>query len=312
MESKKNKNKEKEKENELEKPQLSYENLWKVIIRPSRDNYTLKELGPPSFVLKNKNYSRKDFNLLGSNGNILKCTFFELDEIDRKVLSLPVIIYLHGNSGSRVDCMKYLRIVLENDINLFCFDFAGCGLSEGEYISLGHHEKEDLKIIINFVSNLPNVASIGLWGHSMGAATAILCAAETNRISCVCADSSFADFLVLAQELTKENLKLPNFIISTAISFLRKVVINKNGLDIYHLKPIEAVQNIKVPVMFVHGFKDALINIHHSVELFDKCKGSPKFVNFFEGGHNTKRDKEVNQKVIEFFKNYLNKENYQI
>ena len=308
----KNKKKEKDKKNE-KKNKYSYESLWKSIIRPPRENYASKDLGPSSFICRKKNYSRRDFNILGSNGNILKCTFYEMDEVDRgKNLSLPVIIFLHGNAGSRTDCLKYLRGILENDINLFSFDFAGCGLSEGEYISLGYHEKEDLKIIVNFVSNLPHVSSIGLWGHSMGAATAIMYAAEDERIKCLCADSSFCDFNVLAKELVDKNIKIPNFIYSVAISFVRKTIIKKNGLDIYKLKPINEVKKIKVPIMFVHGVKDVLIDMQHSVKLFEECNSSPKIVNFFEGGHNSKRDRLIVQKILDFFKTYLNEEKYQI
>ena len=304
-------NKKKDNKNN-DKISFSYETLWKSIIRPPRDKYSPKDLGPSSFICKKKNYSRKDFNILGCNGNILQCTFFELDEIDREVLSLPVIIYLHGNAGSRIDSLKYLRTILEQGINLFCFDFAGCGLSEGEYISLGYHEKEDLKIIVDFVSKLPYVSSIGLWGHSMGAATAILYAANDNRISCICADSSFSDFNMLAKETVDKNIKLPNFIYSTAISFVRKTIIKKNGLDIYNLKPIEEVKKIKIPIMFVHGIKDLLINMQHSVQLFESCNAAPKIVNFFEGGHNTKRDKLLVEKILEFFKTHLKLEKFQI
>ena len=305
-------NKKKDNKNNEKKVTYSYESLWKSIIRPPRDKYTSKDLGPLSFICKKKNYSRKDFNILGNNGNILRCTFFELDEIEREVLSLPVIIYLHGNAGSRVDSLKYLRAILEHGINLFCFDFAGCGLSEGEYISLGYHEKEDLKIIVDFVSKLPYVSSIGLWGHSMGAATAILYAAGDKRISCICADSSFSDFNKLAKETVEKNIKLPNFIFSTAISFVRKSIIKRNGLDIYNLKPIDEVKKIKIPIMFVHGIKDLLINMQHSIELFESCKASPKIVNFFDGGHNTKRDKLLIEKIVDFFKTHLNEENFQI
>ena len=235
-----------------------------------------------------------------------------MDEIDREVLSYPVIIYLHGNAGSRVDSLRYIRAILEKGINLFCFDFAGCGLSEGEYISLGYHEKKDLKIIVDFVSKLPYVSSIGLWGHSMGAATAILYAAEDKRISCICADSSFSDFNILAKETVSKNIKLPGFIFSTAISFIRKTILKKNGLDIYELKPIEEVKKIKTPIMFIHGIKDTLIDMQHSVKLFENCDASPKMVNFFEGGHNTKRDKLLITKILDFFKIYLNEENNQI
>ena len=246
----------------------SYETLWKSIIRPYRHNYKLKELGPTSFRCRKKNYSRRDFDILGTNGNILKCSYYEMDEVDRENnLSLPVIIFLHGNTCSRIDCLKYLRNVLENSINIFCFDFAGCGLSEGEYISLGYHEKEDLKIIVDFVSKLPHVSSIGLWGHSMGAATAILYAANDKRISCVCADSAFSDFNILAKELVNSFIKMPNFIYSTLISFVRKTIIKKNGLDIYRLKPIDEAKKITIPIMFVHGVKDSLIHMKHSVNV---------------------------------------------
>ena len=77
---------------------------------------------------------------------------------------MPVVIYLHGNSSSRLEGLKIATELFKRGINLFVFDFAGCGLSEGEYISLGWHEKEDLKIIVDFVDKIPGVSKIGVWG----------------------------------------------------------------------------------------------------------------------------------------------------
>ena len=70
---------------------------------------------------------------------------------------MPVIIYLHGNSSSRMEGKKIAEFLFEYNINTFVFDFAGCGLSEGEYISLGYHEKDDLNIVIDFIEKLPGV-----------------------------------------------------------------------------------------------------------------------------------------------------------
>ena len=50
---------------------------------------------------------------------------------------MPVVIYLHGNSSSRLEGLKIAKELFKKKINLFVFDFAGCGQSEGEYISLG-------------------------------------------------------------------------------------------------------------------------------------------------------------------------------
>ena len=43
-----------------------------------------------------------------------------------------------------------------------CFDFSGCGISDGEYISLGIHESDDLEAVIKFLRNSGKVSDIGL------------------------------------------------------------------------------------------------------------------------------------------------------
>ena len=44
-----------------------------------------------------------------------------------------------------------LNILLPLNITVFTFDFSGCGMSEGEYISLGWYEKDDLKVVIDYL-----------------------------------------------------------------------------------------------------------------------------------------------------------------
>ena len=86
--------------------------------------------------------------------------------------------------------MKYL---LPHNITLLCFDFAGCGLSEGEYISLGWFEKDDLKMIVEYLRKERCVSTIGLWGRSMGAATSILFGCKDPSIAGMVLDSAYAD-----------------------------------------------------------------------------------------------------------------------
>jgi dienelactone hydrolase len=56
---------------------------------------------------------------------------------------------------------------------------SGCGRSDGKYISLGVYEKADLIAVIDHCKER-GYQTIGLWGRSMGAATAILYMAENN------------------------------------------------------------------------------------------------------------------------------------
>ena len=55
--------------------------------------------------------------------------------------------------------------LLEKGIGFLTFDFTGSGLSEGQYVTLGKNESEDLECIINYIKNTGKVKNIALWGR---------------------------------------------------------------------------------------------------------------------------------------------------
>ena len=81
---------------------------------------------------------------------------------------------MHGNSSSRVESLPPANILLPQNITVFSFDFSGCGQSEGEFVTLGWKEKDDLQCVIDYLRNTKRVSTIGLWGRSMGAVTSIM------------------------------------------------------------------------------------------------------------------------------------------
>ena len=287
------------------KPKISYETLWKFIIRPPRDEYDEDLLGNSVFSYKNKHYQRKDYDLISSQGYVMKCSFVEPLESCRPSLEMPVVLYLHGNSSSRLEGLNNIEVLLKHNINLFVVDFPGCGLSEGEYISLGYHEKDDVKILVDFIENLPGVSKIGLWGRSMGAATTLLYAYKDPRISAICVDSPFEKFKKLAEELVAKQINLPKFIIDGALKIVQGTIKSKNGLDIYKLKPIEHVANTFQPALFIHAINDELINVEHGINLFNNYGGPKSLKCCDKGGHNTKRPKIIKNEIGQFFYKYL-------
>ena len=288
-----------------EKPKFSYEALWKFIIRPPRDNYTEDLMGHPIFMYKDKAFIRKDYDLLSSEGYNMKCSFFEPEEMYRPRKIMPVVLYLHGNSSSRMEGIYMIKELIKRDINLFVVDFPGCGLSEGEYISLGYHESHDVKILVDFIENIPGVGRIGLWGRSMGAATTMIYAHKDDRIKAICMDSPFADFNLLAKELVLKQVKLPIFLIEGALKFIKMTVKKKNGLDIDKLKPIEAAPYTTQPAIFIHANDDELINNKHSEILINAYKGKDKCLKRCNGKHNTSRPVKIVREVGEFFYKHL-------
>jgi len=284
-----------------EKVELSYAALWKSIIRPPRDDYSEDQLGESVFVYKGKTYLRKDYNILNKQGFFLKTSFVEPDEDSRPMEEMPVVIYLHGNSSSRLEGLKVAPELLKRDINLFVIDFAGCGLSEGEYISLGWHEKDDVKIVVDFVEKLPGVSKIGVWGRSMGAATALMYNHSDDRISAACYDSPFSEFTKLAKELCRKQIKIPNFVLDTALAFIRNTIKKKNDLDIYKLQPLLYAPKTSTPGFFVHAMNDELIPLEHSLNLVEAYLGD-KSLNVCEGTHNSNRQKHIIEKNREIFR----------
>ena len=284
---------------------ISYETLWKFIIRPPRDTYPISYLGYSNFTFKEKNYIRKDFDLISSQGYKMKCSLIEPEPIYRPSKIMPIVIYLHGNASSRLEGLRTLTILLPHDINLFIVDLPGCGLSEGEYISLGYYESYDLGIIVDFLENLPGVGKIGLWGRSMGAATALIYAHRDKRIKAICMDSPFANFCRLANELTKKNINLPDFLINGALSIIRSTILSKINMDIYKLNPIEEAPKAFQPAIFIHAIKDQLINLQHSIDICNIYGGEKSLKCSEIGGHNSRRPKRITLEVGKFFAQHL-------
>ena len=290
----------------IEKPKkITYESLWKAIIRPPRDEYEEEELGSPLFSIDKRHYIRKDFELLNFQGYLIKVSMIEPDIRDRPQDIMPCVIYLHANASSRIEGLHIRRFLLKRNINLCVFDFQGSGMSEGEYISLGYHEKHQVKNMVDFVEKYPGVGKIGLWGRSMGAATSLIYTAMDKRIKATVADSPFSDFRKLAKEMVLNQIKVPGFLVEGAISIIGKSVKNRNGMDINEIKAIEAVKKCDVPVIFIHARDDELVPYHHSEDLLKNYHAENKEIKSVNGGHNGRRPSALMEYVGDFFAEHL-------
>ena len=284
---------------------ITYESLWKAIIRPPRDYYLEEDLGPTNFKYHYRTYIRKDFDLIDFRGLILKVSIIEPDSISRPCDIMPMVIYVHANSSSRVEGINIKNSLLKKNINICSFDFEGSGYSEGEYISLGYHEKKQLKNVVDFVENYPGVGNIGLWGRSMGASTSLIYASMDKRIKAIVVDSPFTDFRRVAKEMCMAQVSFPGFLIEGAISIIGKSVYNRNKMKINEIKPIEAVKKCDIPVIFVHAKDDEMVNFQHTLDLYNNYRGINKEIKEVNGGHNGRRSAFLMDYISKFFLRHL-------
>jgi len=283
-----------------------YSELWKAVIRPPRDTYEIKDLGPTVFSIENRTYQRTDLSLKNSRGLNLVCSHFEPIPSERVAERLPCVIYLHGNCSSRLEAVSTLPVLLPFNITVFCLDFSGSGLSDGEYLSLGYYERDDLAVAVNYLRESNRVTCIGLWGRSMGASTALLHADRDPSIAGLVLDSPFSDLRVLCEELVDvyTNYKIPRWVVGIALHMVRSSIKQHASFDIFELAPIQHVTNSFIPALFTAAYNDSFIRPHHAKELHEAYAGDKNFV-MVEGDHNSARSKFFMDSVAIFFFNTL-------
>jgi fermentation-respiration switch protein FrsA (DUF1100 family) len=197
-----------------------------------------------------------------------------------------------------------VKKLLTANITVFTFDFSGCGISEGEYITLGWFEKDDLRVIVDYLRGTGTVSFIGLWGRSMGAVTALLYAESNPSIAAIVADSPFMSLKRVIEEQAKKYSKMPGFIISAARKLIKKTIMKKAGFNIDLLNPVDIVDKCYSPILFCHGISDNFINPHHTEKLLEKYAGEKDRM-LLDGDHNSERPSIFLDSVAIFFYNAL-------
>jgi len=295
-------------EDRLELPGQPYSlALWNLIIRPPRRRYALERLGPTDFRLWSCRVKRVDINMK-SRGLNLRCSHFMVKELAESkpgdgVEPQPVVIYLHQNASCRLEALNLVPLLLPLGMSLFCFDFSGCGESEGEYISLGWFERDDLAACVDYLRKTGKVSAIGLWGRSMGAVTALMHADRDHTIGGMVLDSPFSNLTTLATELAQSEylaMKVPTWLLSGAMAVGRMRIKSLCGFDIDALTPEQHVGDSFIPAFFVHGRSDDFIAPHHTQKLFEAYNGD-KELEIVDGDHNSPRSAALIQKCVLFF-----------
>ena len=220
--------------------------LVNAIVRPPRAEYTIEELGPAEFEYGGHRFVREDSQITNMRGLVLQCSMWHRASLPEPA---PCVVYTHGNASCRAEALQILTPVLASGASVFAFDFAGCGQSEGDYISLGWYEKDDLAAALGHLRATGLVSAIMLWGRSMGASSAVMQASRDPSLAGLVLDSPFASLEQVALELVTHAPEtvpgvpsVPPFLVKTALSIVARSVKGRAGFDLYKLRPVDAAK----------------------------------------------------------------------
>ncbi len=219
----------------------------------------------------------------------------------------PTVIVLHGYGANKSDVLNFAEILHHHRYNVLVFDFRGHGQTKGQ-CTLGYNETRDLAGAVNYLMTREDIDQnkIGVLGCSMGANTAIIGAANDQRIKAVVADSGFASFAGTVTRFAKLFYKLPKYpFVPPAIWFAQL----RAGFNAGKADATKYIGKISPrPVFIIGGYRDQRIPLENQKELF-KAAGEPKQLWLApEADHLEARSlwpREYEKRVVSFFDKYL-------
>jgi len=217
------------------------------------------------------------------------------------------IFYLHGVGDNKISGLRLAEVFHSRRFNVMMYDSRAHGKSEGRYCTYGYYEKFDVSDAIDVLAEREKfpLGNIGLFGTSMGAAVAVQAAAIEPRIRAVVAEGCFTNLRTITVDYQKRILWMP-------WHFLRNVAM-KRSEHIAHFRhrdvsPLLSLSSIHVPVLFIHGKKDARIKYQYSEELYANAH-EPKELYLIDGANHTDihniAQKEYEERVAGFFERWL-------
>ncbi len=220
----------------------------------------------------------------------------------------PAIVICHGVGANKSDFTELAVSLAQRGFYVLLFDFRAHGESGGSRTSLGYHEQKDVAAAVGMLKKRQEIdqTRIGIYGFSMGGATAILAAVKSHDFAAVVADSSFTSLRDQASTAITGFYHLPSFPFVTLAAL---------GYELYfqtsvrNISPVSVIGTLSpTPVLIIAGEGDRLIPANNGRALYAAAK-EPKELWIIPGADHgdtpAAAGGEYEKRVGEFFGKHL-------
>ena len=259
-----------------------YKSACKVVDQSIYKSYEKKNMSYDDRVvsanvewLKEQDY--KDFYIKSNDGLKLHGIFLSAPNAYR------TIICVHGYRGSyETDFSAIIKYFHGNHSNILLIEQRGHGESQGDYITFGAKESEDLKLWINYILTKVDVKNpVYLYGISMGSSTCLLSLKDKLpfQVKGVIADCGYTSMEYEIKYLCKEWYHLPAFPFVNIVKMYCKLFAGFNPDD---TNVVAALKDNEIPILFIHGDADKFV-IPENTRINYTATKSPKEVCWISG-----------------------------
>jgi dipeptidyl aminopeptidase/acylaminoacyl peptidase len=181
-----------------------------------------------------------------------------------------VVILVHGGGGNRAQLLPEAVVFSQHGYGILAYDSRACGESDGDLVSWGDHEQNDLTAALDYVSSRHEVdpQRIAVLGFSIGASTVAMTAARDPRPNAVIL---YATWSSLADEIATKFGKLGPLSWWPTLFAMRM-----HGVNPDNVRPIDVIGAIHPrPLLMITGTLDGDTPVPVMRRLFEAA-GAPK------------------------------------
>ncbi|MBQ9031346.1 MAG: prolyl oligopeptidase family serine peptidase [Parasporobacterium sp.] len=178
-------------------------------------------------------------------------------------------IVTHGHTHNRFAVLIYAKMYLDLGFRVILHDLRGHGENEKTFCTFSIREGRDLAVLIEDTrKRYPDLKVLGIHGESLGGATTIASLKYHPKVDFAVDDCGFSEITSI-MEAGLKGMHIPAFFVHIA-SLCAKI---RYGYFFHEMRPVEALRENTVPILFMHGEKDSYIPCSHSVTMQKVTKG---------------------------------------
>lgn len=220
-----------------------------------------------AWALENRQRKQEDFCITSFDGLKLWGTYYEYAP------GAPMELMFHGYRGNaQRDLPGGVQRCFACGRSAFIVDQRCSGRSDGRTITFGINERKDCLAWVDFlISRFGPDVKIILTGISMGAATVVMAGGEElpPNVIGILADCGYSSQREIMLKIAGEMGFPPKL----CFPFIKLAARIFGGFDLEETTPLEALQRVKVPVIFFHGEDDDFVPCHMSRAMYEACPG---------------------------------------
>ena len=192
-----------------------------------------------------------------------------------------------------------LAFELSQSYDVITMDFRGHGESGGFY-TFTSKETKDLAAVVNWAKNA--YEKVYLMGFSLGGGLVLIHGAIEKNVDKIIAVSAHCDFKKIENQMWRKEAwaqTFKKFELKRWLSTRPSIIIRRK------ISPVDIVEQVEVPTLFIAGEKDPTVHYWHTKTLYDKAQCKKHFELFENCCHAEDLFIAQKDKFLNLCKNWL-------